>query len=98
MKLHVKLFVLFEESGHHYKTIWNRLMEDNFNFEIIQVSQNAKVDPFTCDIVLYTIPFIEPIVRENASIQMQYFTTLACLLIPKNLRFSRVSSAVPTYC
>jgi transcriptional regulator with PAS, ATPase and Fis domain len=65
MKLHVKLFVLFEESGHHYKTIWNRLMEDNFNFEIIQVSQNSKIDPFSCDIALYTIPFIEPIVREK---------------------------------
>lgn len=65
MKLHVKLFVLFEESGIHYKTIWNRLMEDNFNFEIIQVIQNAKIDPFSCDIVLYTIPFLEPIVREK---------------------------------
>lgn len=65
MKLRVIHFVMFDESGVQYRNIWKRLFEDNIHLEIVQVSQNAKIESFDCDIVLYTIPFIEPLAREK---------------------------------
>lgn len=85
MKLHVKFFVLFEESGLYYKTLWSRLMEDNLNLEIIQVSQNVKIKPFNCDIVLYTIPFLEPIVREKCLNSNAMFFNIGLPFDPEKL-------------
>lgn len=89
MKLHVKHFVLFEESGLHYKTQWNRLMEDNLNLEIIQVSQNAKIEPFSCDIALYTIPFLESIIREKCLNPNALFFNIGLPFDPEKLEVLR---------